>query len=240
MEWIDTASPRARARVTGVVYLFYFVTAILGEVFLQQAGVSGLSPNGSNAGTLANNLQSHAGVYQLGVAIGLISTVLYVAVTTLFYLLFRPVSQTLALLALAFGLVAMAITAVGSIFELAPLSVLATSAGALNAEQIQMLALTWLKVGEQFSPVSLVFSGFFQIVTGYLIIRSRFLPWIFGVLIAMAGVGWLTFLAPPLSNALLTYLEVLGVLGEAPLLLWLLVMGVDSQRWNDKAAPATR
>jgi hypothetical protein len=138
------------------------------------------------------------------------------------------VSRTLALLALAFGLVAMAITAVGSVFELAPLSVIATSAGPLNQERVQVLALTWLKVGEQISPVSLVFSGFFQIVTGYLIIRSRFLPWIFGVLIGLAGIGWLTFLAPPVSSALLTYLEVLGVLGESPLLVWLLVMGVNN------------
>jgi uncharacterized protein DUF4386 len=240
MERFDTLTPQARARVTGVVYLVYFMAAILGEVFLEQAGVSGLSPTGSNAATLATNLQSHEGVYQLGVAIGLISTVLYVAVTTLFYLLFRPVSRTLALLALAFGLVAMAITAVGSIFELAPLSILATGAGALNEQQVQLLAWTWLKVGEQVSPVGLVFSGFFQIVTGYLIIRSRFLPWIFGVLIALAGLGWLTFLAPPLSTALLTYLEVLGVLGEAPLLLWLLVMGVNSQRWMEQAAAASR
>jgi uncharacterized protein DUF4386 len=240
MERFEGLSPQARARITGVVYLVYFVTAILGEVFLQQAGVSGLSPTGSSASTLAGNLQSHEGVYQLGVAVGLISTVLYVAVTTLFYLLFRPVSRTLALLALAFGLVAMAITAVGSVFELAPLSVLATSGGALNEQQVQVLALTWLKVGEQISPVGLVFSGFFQIVTGYLIIRSGFLPWIFGVLIALAGFGWLTFLAPPVSSALLTYLEVLGVLGEAPLLVWLLVMGVNSQRWNEKAAAAIR
>jgi len=240
MERFDTLTPQARARITGVVYLLYFVTAILGEVFLQQAGVSGLAPSGSNAATLANNLQSHEGVYQLGVGIGLVSIVLYVAVTTLFYLLFRPVSRTLALLALAFGLVAMAITAAGSVFELAPLSVLGTSAGSLNEQQVQVLALTWLKVGEQVSRVSLVFSGFFQIVIGYLIIRSRFLPWIFGVLIGLAGIGWLTFLAPPVSTALLTYLEVLGVLGEAPLLVWLLVMGVNSERWNEKAAATSR
>jgi Domain of unknown function (DUF4386) len=86
MEWIDTASPRTRARITGAAYLLYFVTAILGEVFLQQAGVSGLAPTGGDAARLAKNLQSHQGAYQLGVAIGLISTVLYVAVTSLFYL----------------------------------------------------------------------------------------------------------------------------------------------------------
>jgi Domain of unknown function (DUF4386) len=236
MEWIDTALPRTRARLTGGVYLLYFVTAILGEVFLQQAGLSGLSPTGSDAATLARNLQSNQGSYQLGVAIGLISTVLYVAVTSLFYLLFRPVSRTISLLALAFGLVAMAVTALGAVFELAPLTVLGTASSALSTQQVQVLALTWLKIGEDVSPVSLVFTGFFQIAIGILILRSGFLPRIFGVLIGLAGIGWLTFLAPPVSTALLTYLEVLGVLGEVPLMLWLLVMGVDSQRWNAKAA----
>jgi hypothetical protein len=238
MEWIDTASPRTRARITGAAYLLYFVTAILGEVFLQQAGVSGLAPTGGDAARLARNLQSHEGAYQLGVAIGLISTVLYVAVTSLFYLLFRPVSRTVSLLAFAFGLVAMAVTAFGAVFELAPITVLETASSALSAEQVQVLALTWLKIGEAVSPVSLAFSGFFQIAIGILILRSGFLPRIFGVLISLAGIGWLTFLAPPLSTALLTYLEVLGVLGEAPLMVWLLVMGVDSQRWNARAAAA--
>jgi Domain of unknown function (DUF4386) len=236
MEWIDTASPRTRARITGAAYLLYFVTAILGEVFLQQAGVSGLAPTGGDAARLAKNLQSHEAAYQLGVAIGLISTVLYVAVTSLFYLLFRPVSRTVSLLALAFGLMAMAVTAFGAVFELAPLTVLGTASSALSTEQVQVLALTWLKIGEAVSPVSLVFSGFFQIAIGVLILRSGFLPRIFGVLIGLAGIGWLTFLAPPLSTALLTYLEVLGVLGEAPLMVWLLVMGVDSQRWSQRAA----
>ena len=240
MEWIDTVSPRARARITGAVYLAYFVTAIGGEVFLQQAGVSGLTPTGSDAATLARNLDSHQGVYQAGIALGLISTVLYVAVTSLFYLLFRPVSRTVALLAMAFGLVAMAVTAFGSVFEIAPLTILGTHSSSMSAQQLQVLALTWFKIGDAVSSVSLVFSAFFQIAVGYLIVRSGFLPWIFGLLIGVAGVGWLTFLAPPLSSALLTYLEVLGVLGEAPLLLWLLVMGVNSERWIQKANAASR
>jgi uncharacterized protein DUF4386 len=236
MEWIDKASPRTKGRITGAVYLLFFLASILGEVFLQQAGVSGLTPTGSDATNLARNLQSHEGSYQLGIALGLVATVLYVAVTSLFYLLFRPVSRTVSLLALAFGLVAMAVAAFSSVFEIAPLTVLRTASGALSTEQLQVLALSWFKLGEAVSSVSLVFSGFFQIAIGYLILRSGFLPRIFGVLIALAGIGWLTFLAPPLSSALLRYLEVLGVLGEAPLMVWLLVMGVDSQRWNERAA----
>ena len=55
---------------------------------------------------------------------------------------------------------------------------------------------------------------------------------------ALAGLGWLVFLSPPLANSLLTYLEVLGFIGEVPLMLWLLVMGVNSQRWIERASAA--
>jgi hypothetical protein len=50
-------------------------------------------------------------------------------------------------------------------------------------------------------------------------------PRLFGV--AAAGLGWLTFLSPPLANQMRVYLEVLGVIGEVPLVLWLVVVGVE-------------
>ena len=111
MERFDEASPRVRGRITGVVYLSYFVLAILGEVFLQQAGMSAITPTSSNAGALARNVLTHEAALQIGVALGLISVACYVAVTALFYQLFKPVGNSIALLALSFGLIAMAITA---------------------------------------------------------------------------------------------------------------------------------
>ena len=75
----------------------------------------------------------------------------------------------------------------------------------------------------------------FQLLIGYLIFRSTFLPRILGVLMALAGLGWLVFLAPPLAALLLTYLEILGVLAEALLMLWLLVIGVNVKEWEKRA-----
>lgn len=235
MERFDQLSPRARARITGVVYLIYFVSAIVGAIFLQQAGITALSPNSGDAKTLADNVLGHQAALQTGVAIGLISTVLYVAITTLFYQLFKPVSGTVALLALAFGLIAMAVSASGILFQLAPLVVLKSSPSAFTTEQVQALAQTLLKWGDQVGSVSLIFSGFFQMGFGYLMFKSRFLPRIFGVLIALAGFGYMAFLAPPLVSTFLRPIEVLGFLGEFPLMLWLLIMGINSDRWTDRA-----
>jgi hypothetical protein len=173
----------------------------------------------------------------VGWALGLISTACYVAVVALFYQLLRPVSRSLALIAAFFGLVAQTVTAFGSLFPLATLVVLGGSPylGVFDAKQLQALALLSLNLSAQLSHIALVFDGPFQILIGYLIFRSTFLPRILGVLVALAGVGWLTFLWPPLAISLLTYLEVLGFLGEVPLMLWLLVMGVNAQHWNEQA-----
>jgi hypothetical protein len=236
-ERVANVSPRLRARIAGVIYLLFFLTAILGEVFLRQSGISGIQSGVSgDAAATATSILAHEASYRVGWALGLISIACYVAVVGLFYQLFRPVSRSLALLAALFGLMGCAITAFGSLFQLAPLIVLGGSPylSAFNVEQVQALALLLLILHAQVGNIALVFFGLFQLLIGYLIVRSTFLPRVLGALIALAGVGWLTFLAPPLANSLLTYLEVLGFLGEVPLMLWLVVMGVNAQRWREQ------
>jgi len=82
---------------------------------------------------------------------------------------------------------------------------------------------------------TLVFFGPYCLLIGYLIFRSAFLPRILGVLMMFAGLGWLIFMLP-LSSYLSPYLKVLGFLAEASLMLWLIVMGVNEQRWKEQAS----
>ena len=236
MERIAPASPRARARMIGVVYLLFFLTAIPGEIFLQQAGMSGIQPGVSgDAATTTNTILAHELSFRLGFALGLISTACYVAVTALFYQLFRPVSRSLSLIAVCFSLIGLAIQTFGSLFQLAPLVVLSGSPylSVFNVKQLQTLALLFLYLNAQVGYIALVFDGLFLLLIGYLIFRSTFLPRILGVLVALAGLGWETLLSPPFANSLYTYIQVLGVLAEASLMLWLLVMGVNAERWKE-------
>ena len=68
-----------------------------------------------------------------------------------------------------------------------------------------------------------------------MILRSTFLPRILGGLIIFAGLGWLTNLAPPLANYLYPYNLLPGLIGEGSLTVWLLVVGLNTQRWNEQA-----
>jgi hypothetical protein len=81
----------------------------------------------------------------------------------------------------------------------------------------------------------LVFFGVYCLLIGYLIFRSTFLPRILGVLMAFGGLGWLTFLSPPLANYLSPYNLAPGMFGEGALTLWLLVVGVNVPKWQAQA-----
>jgi len=233
-EQIAETSPRPRARITGVVYLLYFLTAVSGEFFLKGIVVDG------DAAATATNILAHPSLFRLGLATGLIATALYIALTALFYGLFKPVNRSLSLLAAFFSLVGCAILAFASLFQLAPLVVLGGSPylSAFKVEQLRALALMFLELNTQANNICVVFFGFYCLLIGYLIFRSAFLPRILGVLMAFAGLGWLTFLYPPLANHLSPYNLVLGFLAELLLMLWLLVKGVDVQRWKEQASAA--
>jgi len=90
-------------------------------------------------------------------------------------------------------------------------------------------ALRWQPQGLN---LALVFHGFYCLLVGYLIFKSTFLPRFLGVLMAFAGFGWLTYLSNSLVNYLSPYNLACGLLGDVSVFLWLLVMGVNLQRWK--------
>jgi Domain of unknown function (DUF4386) len=181
MERVAETSPWPGARITGVVYLLYFLTAVSAEVFVGRGRLVAYD------------------------AVNLFAYAFYIAVTLLFYYMFKPVNRSLSLLAAFFSLVGCA-KDVLSLFNLAPYKI-----------------------------SSLAFFGPYCLLIGYLIFRSTFLPRILGVLMSFAGLGWLILLSP-LANDLSTYLKVLGLFAEASLMLWLIVKGVNGQRWKEQAS----
>ena len=193
-----------------------------------------------DATATADNLLAHKALFRLGLATGLTATACYIAVTALFYELFKPVNRGLSLLAAFFSLVGCAILAFGSLFQLAPFVVLGGSRylSVFKVEQLRAVALMFLELNTLAVNICLVFFGFYDLLIGYLIFRSAFLPRILGVLMAFAGLGWLTFLSPPVANYLSPYTLVLGFLSELSLMLWLLVRGVNVQRWKEQASAA--
>jgi len=98
------------------------------------------------------------------------------------------------------------------------------------------IALILLKVNDYGAATALAFFGFSTPLNGYLIFRSKFLPRWLGVLSMIAGLGWLTFLYPPLGYSAFPFIALLGLIGSAATIFWLLVFGVDEEKWKTRAA----
>jgi hypothetical protein len=161
-----------------------------------------------------------------------------VGLAVILFVLLRPVSRDLALLALAFNLVTIAIEAGAAVHLAAALFPLG-SAGHLRAFQPEQLAsmATLLVRGHTYGfGVALIFFGCECVVVGHLIWKSGYLPKAIGVLMQIAGASYLAnnfalLLAPGLAHLLLL---VPAFIGEVSLAVWLLVRGVNLDRWDQR------
>src|SRR3989475_2400517 len=235
MERIAETSPRLEARITGALYLLTILTGIFAQGF-----VSGSLVVDGDAAATATNILMHKSLFQLGFAVYLIEMACQIAITALFYNLLKPAGRSVSLVAAFLGLAGCVIKTFSRLFYIAPLLVLGGShyLSVFSAEQLQALALLFLKVNDHGAAIALAFFGFYALLTGYLIVRSTFLPRILGVLSVFGGLGWLTFLYPPLGYRLFPYLAAFGLLGAGSLIVWLLVFGVNEQRWKMQASAA--
>jgi len=226
------SSPRLKARIAGVFYLFTFLMAGISALVGGRLEVSG------NAAATANNILAHPALFRLGFAADLSVVACYIAVTALFYELFKPVNRSISLLAAFFSLAGCAIQAGICLFHLAPFVVLggAQYLSVFKVEQLQALVYMFFELYAQGFTICFVLFGFYCLLIGYLIFRSSFLPRFLGVLMAVGGLGWLTFLYPPLADSLWPYITAPGILGEGSLTLWLLMMGVNSGQWKQQAS----
>ena len=146
----------------------------------------------------------------LAIAVNHVATASYVVATLLVYSLLKPVNKNLSLLAAVFSLIGCTI-------------------GTLDA---------FLPFRAPIIPT--LFFGLHCFLVGVLILKSTFLPRFVGALMVLAGLGWLTralatLLTLPIASGAFPYLMGTGVLGEMTLTVWLLVKGVNEQRWKEQA-----
>ncbi len=237
MERIAEASPRFKARMAGVCQLMEAVTAAFGEVI-----IPGKLVVAGNAAATAANILGHERLFWLGFVLSLIGVAFHIAWALLMYELLKPVNRSLSRLAAFVILVGCATQALTCLLYLAPLIILqdGSSLSAFTPEQLRALALVFLRLNNYAFQIYLVFFGAWCFLIGYLIFRSTFLPRILGVLLAISGLGWVTYLYPPLAHRVYPFIAAASALGEIPLELWLIVMGVNVQRWKEQASATVK
>lgn len=230
-------SPQPKARAAGGLWWVCIISGMVGFA----VGAPLIVAN--DAAATAANILAKESLFRLGFAADLISGLCYVGVTAFIYYILKPVSKSLSLVAAFFGLAGVAIGGGSWIIHLTPLLLLHGDAylTAFTTSQLQAMSLAALKLQAQVFPIGMVFFGIQCVSIGYLVERSTFLPRILGVMLAIGGtcyviVSFVNFLTPAVGPYLVPFLMPVALIGEGALGLWLLVKGVNVQRWNEQSS----
>jgi Domain of unknown function (DUF4386) len=230
----SVVSPRTAATVAGLGLLLMAVLAPFANFY-----VLGNLVVANDAKATAENIVASSGLFRIGITCFLVVAVLDVIVAWSLHVLLEPVNKSLSLLAAWFRVVYAAVFAIALMPLLAVLHLLsgAESLKGLETNQLNaqvMLSLSTFKSGWD---LGLVIFGFHLLALGYLVFKSGFIPKWLGVLVSIAGTGYLVdsfgkILIPDynITVAMFTFV------GEFLLIFWLLwksITGVDQQ-------PATR
>lgn len=191
----------------------------------------------NDAAAVAAAILAHPSQMYAAFAADLLVVVCYLPVPALWYKLFKPVNDMLSLIAAFFGLAGCAAQGFACLFRIAPLTVLTSgqTSSAMNQQQVQTLAYLLLELYTPAYNISLVFFAVAMILIGYLVFKSMFMPRLIGVLAMISGVAWLAFLWPPLVSVLWPRVILPLDVGELALVLWLLIAGVNVERWHEQA-----
>lgn len=227
-------SPQRYARLAGSLYLAIILLGMFGELFVRAKLIV---PGDASATALA--IAASPQLWRAGIVGDLLMHVLDVPVILIFYVLLRPVSQSLALLATLFNLVQTAVLAVNKLNLMVPLFLLGDAAylKAFSTEQLHALSLLAVDSHAHGFAIGLVFFGFACLVRGVLIWNSGFWPKALGVLIFLAGLSYLAnslalLLAPAVAASIFPGVLVPAFVGELVFCLWLIFKGVNPDRWR--------
>ena len=239
-KWKDMNSSKNTARQAGLLWFLSTITGAFGLLYMR----SNVIIPGDAAAT-ASNIMASEFLYRAAIVSSLFSQIfLFFLGLTLFHL-FKEVNKRLATVLLASMMISVAIAVVNTLNHFGALLVLSQAdfLNVFNTEQLNAIAFLFLRLANSAGQGLLeIFWVPYYFIFGLLIIRSRFLPKIFGILLMIMGIGFALnvfekFLFPQFYPALFSQLAMLGgALGGIPTMLWLLIKGAEVQPLDDQAS----
>jgi len=228
-------SPLVRARVAGFLYLIANIFAPFTLLYLPSRFIV----RGDAAAT-ANNVIASESLFRFGIVGNLFTFIANIFLALALYQLLKVVNKNMASLMVILFLVGVPIAMLNELTQLAILQLLggADYLKAYPTDQLQALAYLLLRLHDQGLLIAHIFFGLWLLPMGYLVFKSGFIPKIVGVLLVIAGVGYVVqsfaaFLGYNVNIILFTGL------GELVFLLWLLIKGVNVEQWKKRALEST-
>ena len=223
-------SLKKTARIAGALILIISVFAPFGMLYVPSTLIAP-----GDAATTASNIMASEGLFRLGIVSDSVVFLIEIVLVVMLYVLLKPVSKTLSLVA-AFARLAMTVIQGINLLNHFFVLLLLSGAGYLTVfapDQLHALVLLFLNAHEYVVLIWGLFFGLHLFVLGYLVYKSGYIPRILGVLLIIAS---LCYLIQGFGNILLPkYEEIFASVGYLSIIeiafpLWLLIKGVNVQR----------
>jgi hypothetical protein len=237
----DMNAIKKQARVAGLWYLVLAITAPVGLMIVPDKIIVS-----KDAAATADHIRASEWLLRIGIGSELFHQVICVFLVLALYRLFKPISKTHARQLVILGaLVSVPIVFLNVLNEVAAL-VLVSGADFLSVfdkRQLDALAYLFLRLHGQGIIIASIFWGLWLFPFGTLVVRSGFIPRLLGILLFLAGVGYLvvsfnTLVLPQLPRVVGQLAGVLE-LGELPIIFWLLIWGAKDQSSGGQTVPTS-
>ena len=228
-------NPNKTARIAGFLYLTMVPLGFFGMY-----GHSNLIVP-DDAATTVNNIIASESLFRLSIMSALIVQIVNILLVLVLYKLLKPVNRNYAVLMVVFILVAVPITMLNELNQIAALLLLsgADYLTVFEAELLQAQVMLFLDLHEHGIKIAGLFWALWLFPMGYLVFKSGFLPRILGVLLI---IGCLGYLIDSVTFFFFTNFEPIVLYtfwGELLFPLWLLIKGVNVEQWEKRALEST-
>jgi hypothetical protein len=228
----EKINPNNTARIAGFLYLLLVPLGFFGGMYIPSITVPG------NAVTTVNNIIANESLFRLSILCALATPIVTVLVALFLYKLLKPINRNHAVLMVIFTLAAAPIAMLTELNHFAVLLLLngADYLKVFSVEQLHSLVMFFLNLNHYGVFITQIFWGLWLLPLGYLVFKSGFLPRILGVMLIIAGFGYvidsiILFLLPDLNITISQF----TFIGELLFLLWLLFKGVNVEQWKKRA-----
>lgn len=223
-------STKRTARIAGLLYLLFAIISIVSFLYIPSTfTVSG------NATTTADNIMASKLLFRTGIYSSLISMIVFIFLVLTLYRLFKEIDPMPAILMVVLVVVGVSAEYLNTFNKIAALVILSGDdfLSVFAKPQLDALAYVFLRLYSQAGPAIQIFWGLWLFPFGLLVIKSRFIPKIFGILLMLAGFAYLlssfTSLVLPQYKAVISPLTSILAMGELPIIFWFLFKGVKDQ-----------
>jgi len=224
-------SPLVYARAAGLLYLTMVPLGFFGMYSHSMLIVPG------DVVTTVNNIIASAFLFRLSIMSALVVQIVNILLVLVLYKLLKCVSRNIAVLMVVFFLVSVPVTMLNELNQFAALLLLsgADYLAVFKTGQLHAQVMVFFDLHEHGINIAQIFWGLWLFPMGYLVFKSGFLPRVLGLLLIIAGLGYLQdtvrfFFFPAIAPIVLYTFW-----GELLLALWLLIKGINIEQWEKRA-----